>query len=255
VLSAPPAVSHRADERALFARHRRRPEPALRDALVARYLPLARQVAARYSRSHEAYDDVFQVAALALVKAVDRFDPDRGVAFASYAVPTVVGEVKRHFRDRTWAVHVTRDLQERSLRVGRAVTDLTARLGRSPSVEEIAASVGTCPDDVLEALDAAGAYRAASLDAPRPSDREPGVPLAETIGYDDERFAAVERRADLSSLLARLGPRDRAALWLRFECDLPPARLAALLGVREREAARVVRRAVERLRGLATDAL
>jgi RNA polymerase sigma-B factor len=240
----------RPDERALFARHRREPDPALREALVERFLPLARQLALRYDGPGHAFEDVFQVACLALVKAVDRFEPDRGVAFSSYAVPTVLGEIKRYFRDQTWAVHVARDLQERSLRVSSAVDDLAARLGRPPTIAELAGETRCSEEEVLEALEVASAHRAASLDAPQRADEEGDVALGETIGDDDERLATAEQRADLSVLVGRLGARERTALQLRFEQDLTQAEIAAVLGVSQMQVSRILRRSLERLRRL-----
>jgi RNA polymerase sigma-B factor len=240
----------RPDERALFARYRRDLDPALREALVERFLPLARQLALRYDGPGHAFEDVFQVACLALVKAVDRFEPDRGVAFSSYAVPTVLGEIKRYFRDQTWAVHVARDLQERCLRVSRSVDDLVARLGRPPTVTELAEATGYTEEDVLGALDVAAAHRAASLDAPQRPEEEADVALGETIGDDDERLATAEQRADLAVLVGRLGARERTALQLRFECDLTQSEIARVLGVSQMQVSRILRRALERLRRL-----
>ena len=240
-----------AEERALFARYRRRPDPALRDHLVERFLPLARHLAARYDLQGQSYDDVFQVACLALVKAVDRFDPGRGAAFSSYAVPTVVGEIKRYFRDQTWAVHVTRELQERSVRVARSVPDVARRLGRQPTVAEIATAVGCTEDEALDALRAATAYRAASLDAPQRADDDgSGITLSETIGYDDDRLATVEQRADLSDLVDRLSARERAVVRLRFERDLTQSEIADVLGLSQLHVSRILREAMERLRRL-----
>jgi RNA polymerase sigma-B factor len=238
----------RPDERALFALHRRCPDPALREALVERFLPLARQLALRYDGAGAAFEDVFQVACVGLVKAVDRFEPDRGVAFSSYAVPTILGEIKRWFRDQTWAVHVVRDLQERSLRVARTVDDLAARSGRPPTVPEIAAAVGCTEEEVLEALEVAAAHRAASLDAPQGGEDEADMALGETIGGHDRELATAEQRADLSALVGRLGAEERRALRLRFEGDLTQAEIAAILGVSQMQVSRILRRALERLR-------
>jgi RNA polymerase sigma-B factor len=240
-----------AEERALFARYRRRPDPALRDHLVERFLPLARHLAARYDLQGHSYDDVFQVACLALVKAVDRFDPDRGAAFSSYAVPTVVGEIKRYYRDQTWAVHVTRELQERALRVARAVPDVARRLGRQPTVAEVATAVGCTEDEALDALRAATAYRAASLDAPQRADDDgSAITLSETIGYEDDRLATVEQRADLSDLVDRLSARERTVVRLRFERDLTQSEIADVLGLSQLHVSRILREAIERLRRL-----
>src|SRR5919202_4686237 len=158
--SGAPNEADRLDsDQRLFERYFDDADPVDRDAIVERFLPLARHSAARYQRSDEPFDDVFQVACYALVKAVDRFDPQRGVAFSSYAVPTITGEIKRHFRDRTWAVRPPRDLQDLSLRVDRAVTELTRSRGRQPSVAEVAAAIDVEPEDVLEAMEAGYAYR------------------------------------------------------------------------------------------------
>ena len=157
---------------ALFERCRNPRDPVDRDAVVERFLPLARQIAARYERPGEAFDDLFQVACFGLVKAVDRFDPARRVAFSTYAVPTITGEIKRYFRDRAWSVRVRRELQERALRVEHVVGELTRESGRQPSVEEVARSIGIEAEDVLEAMQAAGAYRAMSLDAPHTGDED-----------------------------------------------------------------------------------
>jgi RNA polymerase sigma-B factor len=235
----------------LFERHRRHPDPEVRAQLVERFLPLARHLALRHRHAGNAHEDVFQVACLALVKAVDRFEPARGVAFSSYAVPTILGEIKRFFRDQTWAVHVPRELQERSLRAERAVGELSARSGRQPTVSEVAACVGCTDDDVLEAFEVAAAYRATSLDAPQHADDDKLRVLAEAIGRDDQRLAAVEERADLSTLIALLSTRERAALWLRFERDLTQSQIAAELGVSQMQVSRILRQALERLRRLA----
>ena len=194
----------RADRR-LFARYRDGRDPVDRDAIVERFMPLARQLAARYQRPEEPFDDIFQVACFGLIKAVDRFDADRGVAFSSYAVPTITGEIKRHFRDRTWAVRVPRDLQELALRVDRVAADLTRRQGRQPSVEQLADAVDAAPDEVLEAMQASGAYRATSLDGPRGTgDEEPGETIGDAIGRADDEFDRAETRALLHALLGGL---------------------------------------------------
>jgi len=235
--------------RALFERHRLGPDPWLRERLVERHLPLARRIASRYAGEGSA-EDVFQVACVGLIKAVDRFDPARGVAFSTYAVPTMVGEVKRYFRDRTWAVRVPRDLQERSLRAERAVWDLATRLGASPTVGDVARFLDLPDEEVLEALDAASAQRATSLQSPGRADEDGEVELGDTIGDEDERFAAVERRADLAALTRHLSPGERAVLRLRFSHDLTHAEIAAALGVSQMQVSRTLRQAVERLRRL-----
>src|SRR5215212_5753102 len=179
------------EDRELFVRLKAG-DTAARDQLAERFLPLARQLARRYQRADEPLDDLIQVASLGLIKAIDRFDPAREVAFSSYAVPTILGELKRHFRDRTWSVRVPRDLQELALRVDKAVATLSRDLRRQPSVLEIAEAVGANEEQVLEALEAAGAYRATSFEAPRGADDEGGDSLADALGTTEDGFGLAE---------------------------------------------------------------
>jgi RNA polymerase sigma-B factor len=239
-------------DRRLFARWRNERDPLDRDAIVERFLPLARQLAARYQRPGEPFDDVFQVACFGLVKAVDRFDAARGVAFSSYAVPTITGEIKRHFRDRAWAVRVPRDLQELALRVERVVSDLTRDHGHAPTVDDVALAMGIEAEEVLEAMQAAGAYRATSLDTPRPGgDEEAGASLGDTVGLVEEGYDRAEQRAMLSALVRTLSPREREVLRLRFEHDLTQAQIGDLVGVSQMQVSRVLRHAIAKLRQLA----
>jgi RNA polymerase sigma-B factor len=243
---------HRArEDRRLFHRYADHRDPTDRDAVVERFLPLARHIAARYQRPEEPFDDVFQVACFALVKAVERFDVDRGVAFSSYAVPTITGEIKRYFRDRSWGVQVPRDLQELTLRVERVVEDL-ARRGHQPSVDDIAGEMGVEPEDVLEAMQATTAYRAISLDAPRAGgEEEPGVVLGDTIGVAEDGFQRAEQRAMLRQLMRGLRPRQREVVRLRFEEDLTQAQIGKALGVSQMQVSRELRRALAQLRSVA----
>jgi RNA polymerase sigma-B factor len=220
----------------------------LRDQLVQRYLPLARQLARRYQRPEEPFDDLVQVASLGLVKAVDRFDASREVAFSSYAVPTILGEIKRHFRDRTWSVRVPRDLQEMALRVERAVADLTRDLHRSPSVPELAQHLQISEELALEALEASGAYRATSLDTPRGTDAEPGDTLADALGGEEGGYDRAEDRATIDTLMRTITPREREVLRLRFEEDLTQAEIGEIIGVSQMQVSRLIRQAVARLR-------
>ncbi len=227
------------------------PDPALRDELIERFLPLARQLARRYQRAEEPLDDLVQVASLGLVKAVDRFDPSRDIAFSSFAVPTILGEIKRHFRDRTWSVRVPRDLQELTLKVDRAVTSLSHDLHRAPSVAEIAGEISSTEEDVLEALEASGAYRATSLSSPRGSEEDSTATLGDTLGHDDSGFELAEHRATLDRLLATISPREREVLRLRFEEDLTQAEIGERVGVSQMQVSRLIRQAVGRLRAAA----
>ncbi|HEY1457564.1 MAG TPA: SigB/SigF/SigG family RNA polymerase sigma factor [Solirubrobacteraceae bacterium] len=233
----------------LFARLRADGDEHAREELVARYLPLARRLARRYHRIEEPFDDLVQVASLGLIKAVDRFDADRQVVFSSYAVPTILGELKRHFRDRTWSVRVPRDLQELALRVDRALTALSVGRRRSPSVGEIARSLDVTEEQVLEAMEAAGAYRAGSLDAPRSVQGEASEEnLGEALGADEQGFARAEERATLEPLFARISPRERLVLTLRFSEDLTQAEIGERIGVSQMQVSRMIRQALARLR-------
>jgi RNA polymerase sigma-B factor len=239
-------------DRRLFERYTDEHDPVDRDAIVERFLPLARQLAARYQRPEEPFDDVFQVACFGLIKAVDRFDAERGVAFSSYAVPTIMGEIKRHFRDRTWAVRVPRDLQDLALRVDRVTDELTRQIGRAPTVDELALSIDADPEEVLEAMQASSAYRATSLETPRSSsDEDPGDTLGDTVGIFDEGFTRAEQRAVLHALLRSLTPREREVVRLRFEEDLTQAAIGERIGVSQMQVSRVLRQALARLRALA----
>ena len=239
------------EDRALFERYLDRRDPVDRELLVERFLPLARQLARRYQRPEEPFDDLFQVACLGLVKAIDRFDLTREVAFSSYAVPTILGEIKRYFRDRTWSVRVPRDLQELALRVDRKVSELSTDLRRQPTVSEIAEAVGIEEEDVLEALEASGAYRATSLSTPRGNDDEAGETLGDTVGTSEEGFGLAESRATLEQLMRAVSPREREVLRLRFAEDLTQAEIGERIGVSQMQVSRIIRQSIARLRTVA----
>jgi len=240
------------EDRRLLERYHRDGDVAAREALVERFLPLARQLARRYQRGGEPLDDLIQVASLGLLKAIDRFEPDRPTAFSSFAVPTILGELKRHFRDRGWSVRVPRDLQEMSVRVDR-VTDTMARsLGRAPTPAEIAAEIGTTTERVLEAREAAGAYRAVSLDRARDDD-EDGEGMTDTFGAEDPGFGLAEAAATVERLMAVLSDREREVLRLRFAEDLTQSEIGARVGVSQMHVSRLIRQAVARLRAAADE--
>jgi RNA polymerase sigma-B factor len=239
------------EDRALFERYLDRRDPVDREMLVERFLPLARQLARRYQRPEEPFDDLFQVACLGLVKAIDRFDLSRDVAFSSYAVPTILGEIKRYFRDRTWAIRVPRDLQELALRVDRAVTELSTELHRQPTVPELASALSLDEEEVLEALEASAAYRTTSLSLPRSNEDEAGETLGDTVGTSEVGFGVAEDRATLDRLLQSVSPRERDVLRLRFEEDLTQAEIGALIGVSQMQVSRIIRQSLTRLRGVA----
>src|SRR5256714_10470258 len=224
---------------------------AARSALIQRFLPLARNLARRYLRSSASVDDLMQVASLALVKAVDRFDPDRDVAFSTFAVPTILGELKRHFRDTAWAVHVPRSLSEGALRVGKTERQLANRTGHRPSVAEIAEAMGEELEWVVNVLDASRAHHALSLDATVDTPDGDGETLAGTLGDEDERFDYVEERDAVAGCIGDLSERERTVLELRFGAELTQSEIAERIGVSQMQVSRILRRTLERLRELA----
>ena len=228
----------------LLIRWRRQGDRCARDELIRRHLPLARRLASRYAGQPSGADDLNQVAAIGLMKAIDRFEPERGLALSTYAVPTILGELKRFLRDTTWAVRVPRDLQETTLRVERESTRLERSLGRAPTVAELAAELGLTVEQVLEGMEAGVAHRALSLDAPRRDDEDDGGSYAEALGRDDTHLARAEARADLEPLLARLADRDREILRLRFGEDLTQSEIGTRLGISQMHVSRLIRRAL-----------
>ena len=247
------AAQRAADPRTLFVSWQRDGDVAARDALVERFVPLARSLARRYHRSSEPFDDLVQVACLGLLKAVDRFDVERGHAFASFAVPTILGELKRYFRDSGWAVHVPRGPQERALKVEEAQQRLTLRTGRAPTVSEIAEYLEMSIEDVLGALQAAQAYDALSLDAPCQSRDGDSQTYGESLGEEDDRYALVEADVTVAAALRHLPARERRVLQLRFVEDLTQTEIAMRVGVSQMQVSRLLRRALDRLREI-TDA-
>jgi RNA polymerase sigma-B factor len=242
------------EDRRLLERLHHDGDPAAREALVQRFLPLARQLARRYQHGGEQLDDLVQVASLGLLKAIDRFDPSRETAFSSFAVPTILGELKRHFRDKGWAVRVPRDLQELAVRVDRVTEELARDLSRAPSVAEIAESIGTTAEQVLEAREASAAYRAVSLDRSRDDDDEGDGGLADSIGRMDPGFDVAEDSATVERLMRVLSEREREVLRLRFVEDLTQSEIGARVGVSQMHVSRLIRQAIAELRGAAETA-
>ena len=234
----------------LFAIFAETQDVAVRDELVAAHMGLAEYLARRFANRGEPLDDLVQVASLGLLKAVGRFDPERGVGFSTYATHTIVGELKRHFRDKGWALRTPRRMQELYLRLGSAVARLGQSLGRSPTIAELASEVGASPEEVLEALEAGQAYRFASLDAPLGGEGG-GDTLGSRLGGDDRDLVAVEGRMTLSPLLNRLSPRERTIVQLRFFEGLTQSEIAARLGISQMHVSRLLARAVDQLRSAA----
>ena len=237
-----------AEERRLFTNYRSGEDPAAREALVERFLPLAKQLARRYHRGDVPLEDLVQVASVGLLNAVDRFDPERGIAFSSYAVPTIAGEVKRYFRDKAWSVHVPRDLNELAIRVDRTTELLLNRLGRVPTASDIADHLGVDVEQVLEAREASAAYRADSLDRAVSHDNEDGERLVDALGADDPGFGRAEQAATVQRLARVLTDREREIVRLRFGEDLTQSEIGERVGLSQMQISRVLRQAVARMR-------
>ncbi len=237
----------RLDADELFCRWQRDGDQRARDELVQRFLPLARKLARRYSGAREPFEDLLQVACLGLVKAVDRYDSGRGTAFSSFAVPTILGELKRYFRDLGWAVHVPRGAQERAVKVEDASRQLSARTGRAPTVAELAEYLELGLEDVLDALETARAHHASSLDAPQDDGEGEGGTVVETFGREDPSLRLVEERVTVTAAVRQLSERERQVLLMRFGRDLTQTQIAAQVGVSQMQVSRILRRATTRL--------
>lgn len=248
--SGPGARLSQAAAEQLFREYVRTRDPAIRERLVSAHLGLAASLAARFSTRNESPEDLQQAALLGLVHAIDRFDPDRGVQFTTFAWATISGELKRHFRDRTWGVRVPRRLQELYLNTAEATDALTHALGRAPTVAEVAERVGCSKEDVVEALEARAAYRLTSIDAPvGDEDGEAGMQLGEADGG----YRLVEEREVLSGLVNRLPPRERQIIHLRFNEELTQAEIAERVGVSQMHVSRLLSASLQKLRTWADD--
>jgi RNA polymerase sigma-B factor len=239
-----------AEDEAAFVRYRKHGAPADREQLVRRFLPLAGALAARYRHTSEPFDDLCQVASVGLLKAIERYDPARGTAFSSFAVPTILGELRRHFRDTTWIVRVPRDVQELAHRLPPGAIALERELLRAPTAEELAEYLDTTAECVLEAREAAGAHWAASLDAPLFHADGWGT-LGELFGADDPALGVVEDAVTLELLVEELNERDREILRLRFWEDLHQAEIGERLGISQMHVSRLIRQLLERLQQVA----
>jgi RNA polymerase sigma-B factor len=231
----------------LFARL---PDDDAREQLVRMFYPLAEYLARRFSGRGEPFEDLFQVASIGLLKAIDRFEPDRGVQFTTYATATIVGELKRHFRDKGWALHVPRRLQEAGLNVNRAVSELYQKLGRSPTVREIAKQTGLSEEEVLEGQEAVHAYSTTSLDAPIDEDDAASV---DRLGEEDGTLELLEGWSSVAPLLRQLPRRERRILYLRFFKGLTQAQIAEDLGISQMHVSRLLAQTLRQLRGSAGD--
>ncbi len=240
-------LARASDEAALFARYHATRDPAAREQLIERFLPLARSIALRFSTRRDTLEDLLQVATIGLINAVDRFDPARGVAFSTYAVPTISGEIKRYFRDRTWSVRPPRALQELALRVDTAIADLTED-GRAPTVSEIADKLAEPAELVLEALHAHHARYAVSMQAQLGSEDDGVARLEDRLGIDDGAYVVAEERVVLERLMRMVTERDRRVLRMHFELDMTQREIGEVLGVSQMQVSRIIRHALRRMR-------
>jgi RNA polymerase sigma-B factor len=244
--------AEREELRRKFAEFADSRNPDVRGQLIQAHLGLAEYLARRFSNRGEPLDDLVQVASVGLVKAVDRFDPERAVEFSTYATHTIVGELKRHFRDKGWAVRAPRRMQELYLRLGKLIGTLSQEIGRSPTIPELAAEAGASEEEVLEALEAGQAYRFASLDAPAPGD-EDSESLGAHMGEEDPGLLDAEHRASLSPLLSTLQAREQTILHLRFFEGLTQSEIAERLGISQMHVSRLLARSLAQLRDAADE--
>jgi RNA polymerase sigma-B factor len=236
---------HLTDETELLRRYAQTHDPRLKEELVTRFLPLARSLALRYRGASEQLEDLIQVASLGLVKALDGFDLERGRSFIAYAAPTILGELRRHFRDRVWELRLPRGLQERTMAVAEAAQKLGEELGHTPTVAQIAARLELTEEEVAEALQAEEARRTLSLDVPRSREDAESAPMVETVGQTDSGYDRVE--AQIAAEGAPLTDRERTVLRLRFEEDLNQYEIGRRLGVSQMQVSRIMRKALRKL--------
>jgi RNA polymerase sigma-B factor len=232
-------------ERRLLQRYHRHADFGAREELIHRFLPLVRKLARRYAYTGEPCEDLEQVACVGLLKAVDRFDPSRGNSFASYALPSILGELKRYFRDSSWSVRVPRGLRDRAVEVTDVIDRMSSALGRRPSPREVAQEMGLSLEQVLEASEAASAYSSHSLDGPV---GESGITPLESLGAEDPGYERVESVVGVMPALQLLRPEERLVLRLRFEHEMTQSQIGERIGVSQMQVCRILRRALERLR-------
>lgn len=229
--------------------HRGGPDgEAVVEELVLRFQPLARSVARRYHQRGEPLDDLSQVAMVGLLKAIARFDPDRGFAFTSYATPTMVGELKRYFRDSGWAVHVPRGVKERAVELAKITDELSLRLGRSPSLSELADALGASQEQTLEAIEAYHARHAAPLEGSGDDDDATNLRPVQLLGAEDERIEQAEYLSVIAAGVESLSDTDRLILFLRFARDLTQSEIAVRVGTSQMQVSRLLRAAIEKIR-------
>lgn len=247
-----PRSAHRDNEELsqLFMRWQQQDDQIARDALVQRFMPLVRSLARRYNRSSEPFEDLLQVASLGLLKALDRFDPQLGHPFPCFAVPTILGEMRRYFRDCCWSLHVPRGDQERALKVRDAQERFAGERGRAPTVNQLAEYLEMDTEQVINALQAVQAYESLSLDAPRPGAEEGAMTYGDAVGQEDERYELIELDTTVISAFKQIPARERMMLRMRFIEDLTQTEIAARVGISQMQVSRLLRRSLDQLRAL-----
>src|SRR5215467_12961526 len=239
--------------REMFARFAATREHALRDDLVFAHLPMVRQLASRFASRAESLEDLIQVGIIGLIKAIDRFDPDRGVEFSSFAVPTIVGEIKRHFRDKSWAMRVPRRLKDLNVAVGRAVEELTVEMGRSVTPADLATRLGVSVEDIVEAQETSRAYSLQSLDAEVDGrDGRSSTTLGDAVGSDDADLDLLLERTFLRDACSTLSQRERIIVYLRFFQGVSQSEIARRLSCTQMHVSRLQRRALEKVRAVSS---
>ncbi len=241
-------MSANKSDRALLRRYHEEGDVAAREQLIEQYMSLVRSLARRYSYRGEQLEDLVQIGAIGLIKAIDRFDLDRGVELTTYATPNIIGEIKRHFRDRGWSVRVPRGLQELNVQLSRLVEQLTVQLARSPTVSELAEAAGVNEEEVLEALESGRAYTSLSLSGGGGGDDDGELDPLESLGTEEHEYEISEDRAVLAPGFRALDPRERMILHLRFFKGLTQSQIAQQVGISQMHVSRLIRRSLEKIR-------
>ena len=241
-------MSEKKNDKELLRRYHERGDTEARERLIEQYLPLVRSLARRYSYRGEQLEDLVQVGCIGLIKAIDRFDIDRGVELTTYATPNIIGEIKRHFRDKGWSIRVPRGLQELNVRLSHLLEELTVQLERSPTIPELAKAAGVDEEDVLEALESGQAYATLSLSAPSGGDDDSDLDPLESLGTIEHGYEVSEDRAVLAPGLAALDERERRILHLRFFEGLTQSQIAEQIGISQMHVSRLIRRSLEKMR-------
>lgn len=240
-------------ERELLLRLKQHQDLAAREELITRYLPLVKSLARRFASRGQPVEDLIQVGSIGLIKAIDRFDLERGVELSTYATPTIMGEIKRYFRDKGWAVKVPRALQDLNVRLNRVIEQLTVELRRSPTIAELAAATEVSEEEVVEALESGRAYSSVSIFSGGTAEDDESLELLDYLGTEEEAYEVFEQRRVLAPAMARLDPRERLILHLRFFEGMTQTQVAARVGISQMHVSRLIRKSIENLRQYMTE--